>query len=91
MAAAKAVKYLEMMVDPTIAEFSERPSDRRRAFLACVALYHTVDYVTRPKSSPGNLARNLASECADFALVDRVARAFKHVSTAACRGLLEGH
>jgi hypothetical protein len=73
-----AITYLDMIVDPTIAEFQQAPANRRRAFLACVATYHVVDYLTPGKSS-GNLRRKLGSECQEFALIDRAAHAFKHM------------
>ena len=80
MSAAQARAYLETMVLPTIEEFGTVPSDRRRAFIACLVTFHTVDYLTRP-ASPADLRARLRHASPDFALVDRVAHAFKHVAS----------
>ena len=75
-----AIEYLNTIVEPTIEELAREPADKRRAFLACVVTYHTVDYLaSQEKKSKGNLANCFAKENPDFALVDRVAHAFKHV------------
>ena len=75
-----AQQYMDEIVDPTITEFKANPASRRHAFLACVTTFHTIDYLTRPQK-PGNLRRSFCDECEDFALVDRVAHAFKHVQS----------
>ena len=71
--------YLELIVQPTVAEFEQDQSSVRRAFLACVAVFHTIDYM-RPKKT-GNLRKNFRDECGAFATIDRVAHAFKHVGS----------
>jgi hypothetical protein len=78
--------YLDEIVEPTIAEFERNPTSVRHAFLACVATYHSLDYLTydeikrkTPKGEVGNLRHLFGKESADFKLVDDVAHAFKHV------------
>jgi hypothetical protein len=79
--------YMNEIVDPTIADFETNPTSRRHAFLACVALFHTLDYLEFPKKPAIRRKRlrderkRLRDESADFASVDRVAHAFKHVAS----------
>src|SRR5664280_2984354 len=68
------------IVDPTIADCEANPTSRRHAFLACAALFHTIDYLQYPDRD-GNLRKRLRDESADFSSVDRVAHAFKHVAS----------
>src|SRR5260370_31325747 len=42
-------RYLEEFVEPTIADFEKDPASVRRAFLACVATFHSVDYLAHPR------------------------------------------
>jgi hypothetical protein len=70
-----AKQFADEIVEPTIAEFESDPRSRRRAFLACVATFHLMDYI--PKSSRQKYQR----ECRAFAAVDRYAHAFKHRET----------
>ncbi|QIG96311.1 hypothetical protein [Bradyrhizobium sp. 6(2017)] len=69
-------RYFDQIVDPTIADFETNPTSVRHAFLAAVVVFHAIDYLgansNRKKFREGN---------ADFALVDRIAHAFKHVQT----------
>lgn len=76
----KMLSGISTVVTPTIDEFAAVPSDRRRAFVACLVTFHTVDYLTRP-ASPANMRRRLRIVSPEFALIDRVAHAFKHVSS----------
>jgi hypothetical protein len=74
--------YFEGIVRPTVEEFAKAPASRRRAFLACVTLFHTVDYLAaRPKSPNKRELRRRFRANKYFAIVDRVAHAFKHVQT----------
>jgi hypothetical protein len=73
-----ASNYMTEIVDPTISDFEANPTSRRHAFLACVVTYHTIDYLTRPKS-PRILVKSFRDKSPEFALVDLVANAFKHV------------
>src|SRR5271166_6613073 len=79
-----AKQFADEIVDPTIADFENDPRSRRRAFLACVATFHLMDYI--PKSSRQKYQR----ECPAFAAVDRYAHAFKHKSTGGPRSLKAG-
>jgi len=73
--------YLDEIVEPTIKDFEENRTSRRHAFLACVAAFHAIDYLAYPKKSVGNLRRAFGRRSQDFLMVDRVAHAFKHVTT----------
>jgi hypothetical protein len=74
------VRYLKEIVTPTVADFEANPTSVRHAFLACVATFHAVDYLAYPRKSPGTRSR-FRDQSTDFALVDRIAHAFKHVAT----------
>lgn len=75
------MQYLEELVEPTIKDFENNPISVRHAFLACVATFHTVDYLAREAGkSSAHLRQVFNSESDDFALIDDVAHAFKHVS-----------
>jgi hypothetical protein len=43
-----AKQFADEIVEPTIAEFERKPSSRRRAFLACAATFHLIDYLALP-------------------------------------------
>jgi hypothetical protein len=75
-----AVLYMAEMVDPTIEEFAKNPASRRHAFIACLVTFHCIDYLAHPRK-PGNIRRRFRRESAEFAIVDRVAHAFKHVES----------
>jgi hypothetical protein len=72
-------RYLDEIVDPTIAEFASHPTSRRNAFLACVTTCHAVDYLAYRRKSPSQMRQVFCRQPSDFDLVDRVAHAFKHV------------
>lgn len=74
------VRYLKDIVEPTVAEFEVEPTSVRKAFLACVVVYHSVDYLAAPRK-PGNLIQRLRQLSPAFAIVDRVAHAFKHTKS----------
>jgi hypothetical protein len=71
-------KYLDEFVEPTIEDFESNPTSVRHAFLACVAAFHAVDYLAYPRRS-ADLRQRLGLESPDFATIDEVAHAFKHV------------
>jgi hypothetical protein len=74
------VRYLDEIVEPTVRDFEANPTSLRHAFLACVVVFHAVDYRAYPrKARPTREKYRRASQ--DFALVDQVAHAFKHVVT----------
>jgi hypothetical protein len=70
--------YLDEIVDPTIGDLEQNPTSRRHAFIACVAVFHGIDYLAFPRSSRG-LRQKFRKESPEFARVDQVAHAFKHV------------
>lgn len=72
------VRYLDEVVEPTIAEYEAEPLSLRRAFLACVVTFHAIDYLAYPQK-PAALRGKLREQSESFAVVDRVAHAFKHV------------
>jgi hypothetical protein len=72
------VRYLDEIVEPTIMDFEKNPTSVRHAFLACVALFHSVDYLAYPESGR-TLRQEFGKASPDFKLVDDVAHAFKHV------------
>lgn len=73
-------RYLDEIVKPTIEDFKNNPTSVRHAFLACVATFHAVDYRAHPNPS-ADLRQKYRRRSRDFALVDKVAHAFKHVFT----------
>jgi hypothetical protein len=72
-------RYVRDIVEPTLDDFREHPASVRHAFLACVAVFHGVDYLTYP-DRPSKL-RGQLRKSDDFKIVDDVAHAFKHVAT----------
>jgi hypothetical protein len=68
-------RYFEQIVDPTIKDFDATPTSVRHAFLAAVAVFHTIDYAGLRR------LRKKFRQNPDFAMVDRIANAFKHVET----------
>ena len=73
-------RYIAQFVKPTVVDFEQNPSSVRHGFLACVVLFHAVDYLAYPKKSAG-VRQRWRKQSADFALIDKVAHAFKHVAT----------
>ena len=73
-----AEQYFAEIVEPTISDFEANPRSPRHAFLACVCISHTVDYLAHPRD-PRTLRQQFCGMSPDFKLVDRVAHAFKHV------------
>lgn len=75
-----AERYLAEIVGPTIKDLGANPMSKRHAFLACVVTFHTIDYLAFPKSSKER-RQSFRGKSPSFALVDRIAHAFKHVKT----------
>lgn len=73
-----AESYIAEIVEPTIADLESEPTSVRKAFLAAVATFHIIDYLAHPERT-GNMRQFFREECPDFAIIDRVAHAFKHV------------
>jgi hypothetical protein len=72
------IRYFDEIVEPTVSDFEDNPTSERHAFLACVATFHSVDYLAHPRK-PASLRQKFADQSPDFAMVDRIAHAFKHV------------
>jgi hypothetical protein len=72
-------RYLDEIVDPTIKDFEQNPTSVRHAFLACVVTFHAIDYLAYPRKSR-TLRQQFQKASPDFAHVDEVAHAFKHVA-----------
>ena len=75
------LRYLDDIVVPTIKEFEDHPTSVRHAFLACVAAFHAIDYLTYPRKRSSAIRDKFRKESAAFSIVDDVAHAFKHVVT----------
>lgn len=70
-------EYLDHIVDPTFSDFAQNPHSFRYGYLACVAVFHSVDRAAYP-NEPRELAKKWGAESRDFALVEEVAQHFKH-------------
>jgi hypothetical protein len=46
-----AQEYITKIVEPTIKDFEENPVSVRHAFLACVVVFHSIDYLGGSKST----------------------------------------
>ena len=75
-----AKQFADEIVEPTITDFEREPSSRRRAFLACAATFHLIDYLALP-AKPRTLRQKYQLECRAFAAVDRYTHTFKHGKT----------
>jgi hypothetical protein len=71
-------RYLEEFVEPTIADFARDPSSVRLAFIGCVTVFHSVDYLAHPRR-PAILRQQWRQKSKAFRTVDEIAHAFKHV------------
>ena len=70
-------RFLAEIVKPTIDEYEADPTSVRRAFLACAATFHTVDWLAHP-GKPAALRQKFRNACPEFAIVDDIEHAFKH-------------
>ncbi|MGO9787799.1 MAG: hypothetical protein ACLPL5_13465 [Stellaceae bacterium] len=73
-------RYIKGIVEPTIRDFEANRASVRHAFLACLVTFHCVDYLENGETSK-QLRQQFRKASKDFALVDRIAHAFKHAST----------
>lgn len=76
--------YLDEFVEPTLDEFRRDPFSRRRAYLACVAIYHAIDRYplcgqAREKAERDALREAWRAESEEFEIVEIAAHDFKHV------------
>ena len=53
-------EYMELIVEPTFADFSRNARSFRHAYLTCVAIYHAVDHAEYP-NEPATLAEQWRS------------------------------
>ena len=75
-------RYLEVIVDPTFDDFHANRNSARLAFLACVAIYHSVDRVAEAEGKEAKHFRQIwRKESQDFGLVDVIAHHLKHVKS----------
>ena len=68
------IDYFDTVVKPTVEEFLKQQNDLRRARLACIVLYHTLDYI---KYVPKIDIRYITNDT-DFIYVRDVCNATKH-------------
>ena len=54
--------YMVVIVEPTFMDYHAHPGSTRLAFLACVAVYHSID---RFKRKPGNLREEWRKKVGD--------------------------
>ena len=73
-------RYLDEIVEPTIKDLESNRTSVRHTFLACIVVFHAVDYLAFPKRSR-TLREQYNRESRAFAIVDDIAHAFKHVVT----------
>ena len=75
-------RYLELIVDPTFDDFHANRGSIRHAFLACVAIYHSVDRVAETeRKTVAHLRQIWGKDSLEFKLVDVIAHHFKHVKS----------
>lgn len=74
------VDHLDLIVDPTFADYQRNSHSARHAFLACVVVFHSIDRVTHPKSS-ANLRKKWCEQSIEFLVVDMFAHHLKHVQS----------
>ncbi|MBS1057053.1 hypothetical protein [Gluconobacter kondonii] len=70
-------EYLDHIVDPTFSDFARNPQSFRYGYLACVAVFHSVDRAAYP-NDPRDLAKKWGEESRDFAFVEEIAQHLKH-------------
>ena len=71
-------EYFQDIVFPTVKEFRDEPRSRRRAYLACIALFHLKDYLR--KAGEHDVVKGLRDATGDaFDIVQSVCNGAKHV------------
>jgi hypothetical protein len=65
-------EYMREILEPTIRDLGQNRASKRHAFLACVATYHTIDYLCG-KRRKAVLRGEYRAQSAAFAAVDRIA------------------
>jgi hypothetical protein len=75
-------RYLEIIVDPTFDEFYDDRGSFRRAYLACVAIFHASDRAAEEQGKrPAVVRQAWCKESLEFKIVDVLAHHFKHVQS----------
>jgi hypothetical protein len=69
--------YLDLIVEPTFADYQRNPHSARHAFLACVAVFHCIDRFPNPK----NTRKAWGKKSIEFLVVDMFAHHLKHVKS----------
>ena len=72
--------YVNVIVIPTLREALEARGDRRRMYLACIAVFHVIDYIAVSRSVKFDALRQIVrSNCGvDFILMQGVSNGSKH-------------
>jgi hypothetical protein len=73
------MRYLKLIVEPTVDEFKKNPASVRHAYLAAVAIYHSIDRAAASKDKKVKHLREKWRADPAFALMDIVAHDFKHI------------
>jgi hypothetical protein len=77
-------RYLKDVVQPTVQEYRAEPGSSRRAQLACLVLFHSVDYLAYPNPA-SKLRTEWRKRSEDFKIIDDIAHAFKHYQSTTSR------
>ncbi len=77
-----AEEYMREIVEPTITDLVQNRGSKRHAFLACVATYHTIDYLCG-KRRKAVLRREFREQSSAFATLDRISNARSDPQTGA--------
>jgi hypothetical protein len=79
-------EYALTIVMPTVSEFIAERGDRRRAYLACIAVYHLTDYVAKAEGigerAANDVRAKLRGACENaFDVVQGICNGSKHCGT----------
>ena len=81
------IRYLKVIVEPTVEEFKRNPFSLRHCFLACATTYHSIDRAAEIiGKQPKHLRQVWGRESMEFKLVDIVAHDFKHIHASDRKG-----
>ncbi|HCL65149.1 MAG TPA: hypothetical protein DIC56_09980 [Rhizobium sp.] len=70
-------EYMKEILLPTLSEYEEDTQSRRRAYLACIVVYHLSDYLK--KAGADNPAKKMCNQCTTaWNVVHAVAIGAKH-------------
>ncbi|MGD0024125.1 MAG: hypothetical protein ABSC37_05765 [Xanthobacteraceae bacterium] len=73
-------EFVNEIVQPTIQEFRDERRSRRRAYLACIVVYHIKDYLE--KAGEKDVFQKMKGACpSTFELVRSICNGSKHVHT----------